>query len=250
MSLTLQVNDAGNGSGGSAVIAGSAGAANQVYYSPWTGKMQLQDGSGTSIQYAWTLGGSITGDGTVTLAIPTGFYIFLLVSNGAVACTVYQNFTGGPTISEHSKCLNAFLTGITSLNLQNIKATAILKQWYPTLWRGLDTALLPICTIAPCGVMDYPGMVTGSDDIANPVIVSFFDSLNQDTSKNIDRDLLWRQRVSRLFRSQQLPGVPSVWVVKVVEAPVFDPDALQKGIWASILPFNCISREPRGLAAT
>src|SRR5690349_10765996 len=84
MPLTMTLADLGNGTGGTATIAGSSGATNQVYYTAF---------DGTSGSRTWTLGGSITGDGDVSLAIGVGYFEFQLVSNGSLGPISSKNFT-------------------------------------------------------------------------------------------------------------------------------------------------------------
>ena len=67
MSLGLAIADNGDGTGGVATVTGSVGALTTVYYATFSGSM----GSLT-----WTSAGSRTGDGTLALSLPVGYYLW------------------------------------------------------------------------------------------------------------------------------------------------------------------------------
>lgn len=247
MSLTFTVIDNGDGTGGSCVVAGSAGGStNSVYYASWTGVMQ---------SYSYTLAGSRVGNGTLALALPVGYYQFQLVSNTTLGPLAYQNFSSTATTQsqEHKQILDAIQARINAIGLIDnngaVPATRIIEKWVP---RFLDSDLpyLPLVCIAPVGTETYPGMVTSEDDIVYPVLVSIVWKQNQDSVANMNTILSWRNKIAAAIRFQRLYGVTNVWTVTPKPGAVVDVSGfVGQNMLASHYSFGVIARQLRGLLA-
>lgn len=239
MPLALTVSDAGDGTGAATVTGSASGSTNTLYRSAWDG----QSGA-----LAWTLHGTRTADGTIAIAV-TGLFFWRLDNLAAGVTTTapgyYQPIIDPDDASIHNIILDAVKAKILALSLTGIQSTRLLKRWIPRVWEEADNT--PSCIIAPPGREQMIGMLNNKDDVGYPVVVCFLDKLNQDVTKNMERDLLWRQRVSRAFREQRIPGAPLVYKTIVEPDAIVDPTAYQNGYLASLMILRAVTRETRGV---
>ncbi len=236
MSVALTITDNADGSGGVASITGSGALhSNQVYYSLWTGTMT---------QLSWTLGGTRTGDGTITLALAVGYYVFQLISNGVIGPAYYQNFTTATT-EEHKQVLIAVKVRIDSLSL--LVSTKVVEKWLPVA-KDVEIANMPMIFVTPVGTEEYKDMVTNQDDVGLPVLVSIVYRQNQDSVANLAQMLLWRNKIAKSLRYQRLAGVPHVYTCQPKPEAILDASAFQnENLLASHHAYCFISRQIRGL---
>ncbi len=242
MTLALAVADSGDGTGGVATVSGvNVAATVSVYYSLWTGE---------PASYAWTLLGSRTGNGTVAAALSTGLYqwqaVSVLAGATEVGPLVYQPLSDADEEAVHFGILSNVKARIDSLALSGLPATKTMRKWIPRVADGVPA--LPACLIAPLGAEQYEGILTSQDDVGYPVVVAILDKLQGDPQSNMNRDLLWRQKIAKAFRFQRLPGSPAVINAKPMPGPVVDPGAFESHYLASVLAFSFTSREGRGLS--
>jgi hypothetical protein len=237
MTLALQITDSGDGTGGAAAIFGSAGAANAVYYAPFTGMPG---------NMAWTLAGTRTGDGTVPLAIGTGYFLFQLLENGALGPVANKAFTNLAD-SVHYRTLVGVQTRLTQLNLDGLDPTRFKISWLP---RAIDVDLvsLPYICIAPPGFEINVSTVLNEDDYLYPIIVAILVKQNQDSVANMKTVLKWREQILFGIANQRLPGVAETMWSDPKPMNVLDPDSfVSRGILLSALGFGNRIRQPRGL---
>lgn len=236
MSVTLTITDASDGTGGQAVISGSAGgSANVLYYASFTGLMQ---------SYAMASYGSRVGDGAIAIAVATGDYLWQVVSNGTdLSGVVHQNITDAGTRSTHDRIIEAVLTRLALLSL--LPTTKLLFKWIPRIYESIDTA--PCIYVCPVGSELYVSALTSSDDVSYPVYFILVDKQNQDSVKNREKILLWRQRIMKLFRFQRLPGVQEVINAEVDPDSIVDPVSFKNNYLVSLFMIRFVSRERRGL---
>lgn len=243
MALVLSISDNADGTGAVATISGSsAGATNTVFAGSWTGSME-------SVSMASA--GSRISDGAVPIAQAVGYWIWQVVSVLAGVTTVsnlvYQNVTETDPDGVHHRCLESCAIVVRSLGLPSITADDVLKKWWPRYVKNADPAL-PIVCVSPVGAEDYPGIMTNRDDVAYPVLVSVIDALNNDSVANMQRDLLWRQKISRAFRFQRLPGVVEIINTQIMPDQILNLGAYEIGYLLSAVLFRFVSREVRGLS--
>ena len=86
MALTLTIADQADGTGATATVAGSLGAAVTVYTDSFDGEL----GTG-----AWTSSATRTGDGTADLVLATGHHFAYAVAGALVSPVVYFTVTDG-----------------------------------------------------------------------------------------------------------------------------------------------------------
>jgi hypothetical protein len=245
MSAVLTINDAGDGTGGSAVISGSLGATNHVYYTPWTGSMI--DGGGNSVQMAWTLAGTQVGDGTVALTIGKGYWQFLLISNGALGPAVYQNFTDGSE-AFHYQYLVGTRTRMLQLSLAGLTPNQLKIAWLPRATE-IDMPSLPLIYISPPGFeQELTDGVMNQDDFLYPTIIAMMVKQKQDSVANLQQVLKWREQILRSIVNQRVQGIqPSMWATPKM-MNIIDPNSfVNQGILLSALGFGYRTRMTRGL---
>lgn len=239
MPLAMAITDNGDGSGGAAIITGSAGgSANTVYYAPFTGM---------TTSGKWTLGGAMTGDGTVPLMLGKGYFLFQLLSNGTLGPVATRAFTNGDE-SVHYRCLQGCKTRILQLSMAGLDATKIKDPtWLPRAI-DIDIAALPCIAISPPGFEIDVGMVTNQDDYLHPVIVAILVKQNQDSVANLPAVLKWREQILLAISNQRLPGVPENMWADPKPMNIVDPDSfISKGILLSVIGFGFHDRMLRGL---
>lgn len=247
LALTLAIADAGDGSGGTATIGGGTSGTNTLYVAADSGKMGA---------LSFTLVGTRTGDGTIALANAVGYYVWY--ATNALTCdagVVRQNLTDAADKSIQKACQEAFVQGVNLLGLQDIASVNVFERWFARAIFKLDITTpgtLPLAVVCPWDREDFPGVLTGKDDIGHPVAVCFFDKQNQDYKANLNRNTLWRQKVLSYFRYQRLAGVSPDIVYNVLPSagPIIDEGWFRQNYYFSALYFRCVSRTTRGITGS
>jgi hypothetical protein len=243
MALTLIITDNADGTGSVATIAGAVISDTvTLYASAWTGEMK---------SYPMSSVGTRTGDGTIAVATPgtlaLGFYVWqAVVTTGTpqVSNVYYQNVTS-PAIAVHDLIMDCVQERIRSLNLTDIPANQIFKRWFPRVIEGAET--LPLVMMSPTLRETYPVRLLNQDDVGYPVVVCIVAKQNLGESVEMNRNLLWRERIAKALRSQRLPGVLSVLTCEIEYDTVADEDAALKQHFLSAIVFRFVNREDRGL---
>jgi hypothetical protein len=241
---SLTVSDHADGTGATAAISGAAAQSeNEVYVQGFAGDL----GGG-----AWTLAGSIVGNGNVTLTLPTDHYFAYVVSSlgelQAVSGVSYFVVTDGLE-SIHTRCLAAVQARIRLLALDGLESQRVVIEKVAAA-RNMSAGIgLPAVILSPHrAAMPAQAGTNSLDDVHYDVLVAILDRDNQEPTlaANLDRHLLWRQQIARAFRNQRLPGVP-----EVINAEVEPPEGLLEEAWKRELMTSAVllrftSRETRG----
>jgi len=235
MAITLAIVDATDGTGGTATVAGSnVASSNTLYKATWTG---------ATGELTWTSVGNRTGDGTIGISSTAGFFLFRLDSllTGVTTPVLnYQPLTDADTESILYRAMNAIATRITALSLTD---ATIRVRWLPRHKQD-DGTLIVIC---PVNAENFPGVMTSTDDIGLPIAVVIIDPSNQGLAVNLNRNLLWRERILSALRMQRLAGVPEGMYLQPEPAMIINPGAFDDGnITFSPLFFRLITRTVRG----
>jgi hypothetical protein len=242
MPLTLAVTDLANSTGASAVIAGSSGGANVVY--AITADMIF-----TSL---WVNVASLTGDGTVTLALNPGYYWAYVASNvSTLSPLVYFPVTRSSD-SQYNRIKLAVQAKIKTLSLPYLTTPAgslPAAQVYEEPVINLKTKVLPCVVVSEVGLGEtLPGGTNVRDDVGYPVVVSIIDRCAPDYTTPMPTYRLWRERIHRGLRRQRLPGVQDVYDIQPQPGPISDwPKSEDYQYFVSALTFRFIAREPRGI---
>lgn len=249
MTLALTATDNQDGTGVAATVSGSdAGTPVTVYSSP------VPQGFGTPV---WTGRGSRAGDGSLTLALPPGYW--WLYAAGTVSGAAAQT---PPTVavaslaadSVQNRCELAVVAKIQTLSLAGLSSPpgtlppAQVRQ-IPTL--ESEAALLhqdypAVLVWGPPFPETLVSQLTGMDDVGYPVAVAVVAPASAQDPSELATFKLWRQQILRALRYQRLPGVPEI--INVLP----EPQALlnwKPHDWPyvfSTVVFRCISRETRG----
>lgn len=155
---------------------------------------------------------------------------------------VYQPITSG-LAAVHDRILDAAAARIALLALDGIQE--VVRHKIPSKIR----LTLPCVLLTSYLKSEQANEITtGHDDTVYPVYVLFL-SRNPEDHTDEARLMLWRQKVSRAFRYQRLPGVLEAYTCRVEYDPVVevDPGSYEYQFSAMTLQFTC--REPRGFGA-
>jgi hypothetical protein len=232
---TLSITDNADGTGATATIAGSGGAANTIFVLTVDGTVE----TGT-----WAPTGSLVGDGTVSLPLPKGYYFgYALSAPATLSGVAYFGVTAG----SDSVAARCFAAVATRLQLLALPCTANV---YDSLYADNKAALqYPCVVLTTDGARDTDEAATnGRDDIGHGVRVLIkdvcfrFDEARRDTYRS------WRQAILRAFLNQRLPGVPESVRCKV-ELGSVAAVATDRPQVVTELTIRCVTREPRGLGA-
>ncbi len=234
MTITLAITDAADGTGGTATVAGSNGASsNTLYKATWTGA------TGALV---WTLVGSRTGDGTIAIASTAGYFLFRL-SNLLVGvttlCETYQPLTDATAQAMLYRAMVAAKTRVDGLALG---VTASVR-WMPRK-KIAEGTIIAVC---PVNSESFPGYLTSTDDIGLPFAVVILDPSNQDPTINLNRNLLWREKILSAIRYQRLAGVAEGYICNPEPAMIVHPGMFDaENLTFSPLFFRLITRTVRG----
>lgn len=237
MPVTLLVSDDLDGSGGVATIAGGgAGDSNTLYRATW---------AGTTGTLTWTLVGSRTGNGAISIDVTPGHYLFRLdnlITGVTTVVVVYQPLTDAATKAMLDRALDAAVTRVSGLALPG--SPAVSKRWLPRVKPG-DS--LPIIAVTPVGGESFPGGLTTQDDIGLPIAVTIMDAANQDPTANLSRDTLYREKILSALRYQRLAGVSEAYILNPEPGMIVNPGMFDdKNLIFSPLFFRLITRTQRG----
>lgn len=167
--------------------------------------------------------------------------------------TPWYPFTAATTTyrSVWSRILSKVLSQVIGLGLMGIDTANISIQKTPFTrdWTNPGSGkTYPGIIICPWGseTMNPTQGVNRRDDVEYPVLISIFTNDNEDLVNNIDRYLLWREKIARHFRNQKLSGIPEIIKTIPRPLPVYLPEPFQRGVWHSAMVFGFVSREVRG----
>lgn len=224
------------------VAGGNPSASYTVYRSAF---------DGTATARTWTSTAAGVGNFSSTVTLTPGHYVFSLVSvltgvTTLVEC-VYQTCSDADVTPLYLRILDAVVTKLTALNLTDLPAAKIVRQWIPRHERQQPLNTLPRVFVAPGGFEQDQSVMVGTDDIVYPVIVAFFSKQDGESAANMPQALMWREKSVRAFRNQRLPEVPESYTTRLVYDVTSDFGALSKGFLLSAFMLNVVVREPRGM---
>jgi hypothetical protein len=235
---TLAVADLQSGTGATATITTStAGSSNAVSY---------LSAAGASGGATWTLAGTRTGDGTLSLSLPVAYYWFRCdstVSGLSSTSNLVYSAVSDNALAVHERALLAIQARIQGLTLDGLPVANVYAQLFPN-----DKVItLPCVLLTLEGLSEtQPGTLTGLDDIGYPVRISICARNDGDYVTNRGRYLLWRQQIARALRNQRLSGVTEVFDVRLEYGQVVDRKLPAFAFFVTGLTARAMSREIRG----
>jgi hypothetical protein len=196
----------------------------------------------------WTQTDSILGNSSVVLDFGRGHYFGYTEMSGVRSPVVYFNITETDE-STHYQILEAVQSRIIAVNLDEVGANVLIRK-IPTE-RGNDdsTYAYPVIMVSPMGTEQLRGGTNRRDDVGYPVLVSILAKNNQDLSEtNLNKFLLWRERLSAAFRGDQQLQLTGIQVHKtnVEPGPVLSPTAVWNNQFQCSLTIRCEARQARG----
>ncbi len=232
---TLAVADNADGTGAVATITGSDGSAsNAVWAQPAGGG-------------AFASAGSRTGNGTVALALATGYYWAYVVStkSGLTSTSNLVYFqVSSNALSVATRLQDAIIARIQGLSMVGSPNANL----YERMLEDYSIVLFPCIAVVYSGEREAQEMVmTGRDDIVYPfrIVVADRHPVEDDTARA--RYQLWRQQIARALRNQRLSGVPESVICKLKYGANVDPTAkMSYELMIFGMTLNCVAREPRG----
>ena len=251
MSISLSVVDKADGSGALFTVAGSnPTSTNYILLSSFDGEMGPSG--------SWNEYGNLEGDGEVDITVDVGYW-FGVATNDTdgvmdISPVTFFSVTEGNE-SILWQCLKASQSRIQLLNLPGVASSSVVVKKLPVnrlINQKTNTLPLPCILLTPLKqTMNSREGVTSKDDVVYPILCSVVSSDNQEPTleKDLDRQTLWIEKISKAFRNQRLPGVDSVIITHVDPQDVVSPNLWGQNIMASGVIFKFISREPRGLVA-
>lgn len=246
--LPMTVLDNGNGTISATVTGTTAGRTLNLLRTLWSGKMKT---------YNWTSVATQAISSTTTtiadLATDFGYYQWLAVETlgsdqHSITGLVYRNVVDPEYRAVWSRCVEATKISIDGLNLSGIPESRVVPMWYPTLLKDISPTT-PACIVAPFGPEQFPNNLNDSDNVSYGVLVVLVDGINRQSKANFDRDLLWREQVSRALRFQRLAGVSEIWNTVPEPDTVVPAEAWKANFLIQATLYRFISREPRGLTS-
>lgn len=245
---TVAIADNEDGMGATATVTeATQGTTNTIYTQPLTGDLGVGE---------WSSAGSRSSNGAVALDLDPGIYrgyCLSELSGNSRASEVIDFIVTTGTSSIYSQILDAVQARLRLLQLAGLESANVVVREVP-LERLLPDELGQLTgnagiVIAPQrDTFDPRAGVTTHDDLVYGVWVCFFASSNQDrTGAKIPGVTLWRERVSKAFRNQRLPGVSGVFNSGVESSDVFPYQAWVSNRTISSLLLKFTSRESRGL---
>lgn len=204
----------------------------------------------------WVQQEPITGNSSAVFPLGRGHYFGYTetdIGGGQYEYTAVSYFNVTETSdSTHYLILEAVQSRIIALNLDEVGANVLIRK-IPTE-RGNDDSTYgyPVIMVSPMGTEQLRGGTNVRDDVGYPVMISVLAKNNQDlTETNLNKYLLWRERISAAFRGdQQLqlqPGGIQVHKTNVEPGPVLSPTAVWNNQYQCSLTVRCEARQARGL---
>lgn len=208
----------------------------------------IQTLNGDTPDWQFQLAATVVGNGSTI--VPVQGAHFRYVATGSVVTPVEFGLATGEEVAIHFACLTAVQARLRLCDLDGIDNEDIVIRKLPSD-RGTSFEVNGESTI----IISPPGVEGQSDsagtnlrdDIEYPVIVTILRADNQDLESDLNLGLLWREKINQAFRQQRLPGVPSVYKVRIQPGPVTDQAAFWNNRYHSSFIIRPVSREGRGI---
>ena len=205
---------------------------------------------------AWTALGTAAADGSgvATLSDASGSGVFLWMaaeldgSGNAVAYSGLnsQGVYDPAAVSTWEQCVLATKAAFDSLLIAELPPAKVVERWYPGNFKNVDGSL-PMAQVCAFGAEEYPGTLNNTDDVTYPVLFLIIDAADRESTKNLTRNLLWRERMSRAVRFQAPAGIQTVYYTDIAPDVFINPQAWEDGRAIQALLFKYRSRERRGI---
>ena len=131
--------------------------------------------------------------------------------------------------SIYYQCLTQTVTEIQGLNLQDIASGSVVLLEVPSnSVADIPTiggyVQYPYIVVAPIGAVLVGGQDNARDDYTYPVVVGMIDNRDDQLLQNLDRNLLWAEKITDHFMENRFSGVSGMTSCKVQPLATIDPD--------------------------
>lgn len=246
---TISIVDNADGTSTATISGSDGGSTNSVYTGTWSG-----DAGSVS---SWTLSGSRTGDGTVSLTLSDGYYWAYVISASGGDDTASLPFYWRQTSGEDS-ILKQIVDAVQA-RLQGMTFSALGSDFVKTI----DSDDIVIAKVAQKQNRNTPGLVISlpgrvmmpkeagtniRDDIEYVVMVQIVDKDNDTETLNIRSYLKWQEQIAKAFRNQRVPGVSCAYIGAVNMLDNVDEKVWTKEKWfIASVELHFWARETRGI---
>jgi hypothetical protein len=217
-----------------ATLAGTGGASVAVYVALWQPNGQL----------FWQLAGSRTGDGSLTVTTVSGWQlVYAVVGGNTITAVVPVTATqqGGYYVVR-TAVRNAIEKVIGLLNLP-IRG-GIIQQWKP----NESMIKLPAILLTHDETKDTrTPVIVGMSDIGYAIAVWIVDRISWQDNNRLPKWDLIRQKITRAFDNQRLPGVPTALICTIEDGPFNQSGYDKYSFMTGIVTIRVKSREPYGI---
>jgi hypothetical protein len=255
MSLLLTAADNQNNTGLTVTVAGSdGGSVNTI----WAVNNTIVD---VNIALPWSNVGSITGNGSLPIALAPGYY-FLAVSGTVSGSPAWAPPIRGVASLANQSLFDYLWNGIVA-RLQEVNYPTplsappsamlnanIIKLWKPDAKSLPATVQFPAMIVSPYGNVATDGGTNQQDDIGYSFLVALIDTMESSLLGSEPAYSLWHERTRKALISQRLIGVPQnrQMYARLDSRPMFDWDNTGKfGRLACFNQFRFVDRETRGV---
>lgn len=194
--------------------------------------------------------------GEATVAVANGFHIFQphwwANAGGGYQTAIYWPET--PPVfgrvdslsgSVEWRCRQSVIDTIKLLNLDEIGSN-VSEQLVEDV-SGLETLPSVICTAE--GVQETQDVIMSTtDDVGYPIRVMILDRVDPKDHARLRVYEMWRERIAKAFRHQQLMGVVESKICTIEPYVIVEPTQKHYQFFASGLVIRCMTRHTRGLS--
>ncbi len=245
MATITVVDNATTPTGATAVIAGSSGAANSVY---------VRRRDQVWAPGSWTLGGTRTGDGSVSLTLDPGVWWYYLQSGSEAPTPPEVVLVTDGLWKPPSRCRAAVLAQVQALALPAVGEPGTPgylrapQGYYEQIVPDERNAAFPAIIATAFGEAERrrPGL-NGFDEIGYPVWLFVAARVGPVQHAILPAVEAWRYAMDRAFDNQVLPGVPESVGCTVEPKVIIDQKLPLYQFLVTGLVVVCWCRVPRGL---
>jgi len=179
----------------------------------------------------------------IAIASAAGFFLFRLanlLTGVTTVLNVYQPLTDATTQAMLYRAMVSAKNRVDGLAL----GVTTSVRWLPRKQMSSEGTII---AITPVNSETFPGIMNATDDIGLPFAVVVMDPSNQDPTLNLNRNLLWRERILSALRYQRLAGVAEGYICNPEPAMIVNPGMFDaENLTFSPLFFRLITRTVRG----
>lgn len=240
--MLLTATDNGDDTGGSIAVSGNAGTAS-IYVSRFLG---------SNASRAFTLAGTVVGNGTLSLpGLELGPHIALGINAVPdMSVPVFFRITDGVE-ALHYRCLEAVREYIMSLALPTVSNdpddhVVVKMPFRPDLELNIETST-DCCIMYFPKAETYTGANNEEDSVAYSVQVLLIRSIGQRLFQGLPAMLKDRELIGQSMSMSPMPDLEEIHTVQVQPGAVYMPEHWIKKYDCSNIVFRCLTEQRAGI---